>query len=79
MPPQEHELPGPLPGADQFRGLVRSYRWNTAVGADHWQPRTLATLPEHLILTLLNLAKFMLLSGRMPMQIALLIVVLIPK
>ena len=39
----------------------------------------LALLPDYLILALLILTKFMLLSGRMPKKIALLIVVLIPK
>ena len=68
-----------MPSVEQFRVLVRSYRWNTAVGADHWQPRVLGLLPDYLIQSLLDLAKFMLLSGRMPHQIALLIVVLIPK
>ena len=79
LPAELRALPMPLPTADELRGLLRSYRWRTAVGADHWQPRSLELLPDSALLSLMELCRFMLLSGCIPRQFALLLVVLIPK
>ena len=72
-------LPCERPTADEFRGLAHTYRWNTAVGADHWQPRVLALLPDLLIDNLVALMWCMVLAGCVPRQIALLLIVLIQK
>ena len=58
LPPEDRALPGPLPTATQFKDLIKTYRWNTAVGADHWQPRTLGLLPDRLIVWLLASGNF---------------------
>ena len=79
LPAQLRALPVPLPTADELRGLLRSYRWRTAVGADHWQPRSLELLPDSALSSLMELCRFMLLTGCIPKQFALLLVVLIPK
>ena len=47
-------LPGPLPSVDEFCGLLRTYRWSTAVGGDHWQPRALELLPDVALATLIR-------------------------
>ena len=76
---EERALPGPLPDPEEFRGLIRSYRWSTAIGADHWAPRSLGMLTDHLIQVLMELCAAMILNGAVPSQFSLLLVVLIPK
>ena len=79
LPLEERALPGPLPDPEEFRGLIRSYRWSTAIGCDHWAPRSLAMLSDQLIKDLVELCAAMILHGVMPTQLSLLLVVLIPK
>ena len=54
LPVEERALPGPLPDPEEFRGLIRSYRWSTAIGADHWAPRSLGMLTDHLVQVLMD-------------------------
>ena len=79
VPFEERALPGPLPSPEEFRGLIRSYRWSTAIGSDHWAPRTMGLLTDQLVKDLLDLCGVMVLHGIVPSQFSLLLVVLIPK
>ncbi len=78
LPFRDWSLPGPIPTATEFRDLI-AYRWNTAVGADHGQPRTLRWLSDHLIEWLFALWKIIILTGRIPIHINLLLIGLTPK
>ncbi len=79
LPVHVRTLPGPLPSPAQFRDLLNIYRSNTAVGADHWQPRTIMLLPDRLIERLLALWRIFILTFMFPDQINLLQIVLIPE
>jgi hypothetical protein len=68
-----------MPTIEHFRDLTRSYRWDTAVGADNWRPRDLASLDDRLTRRLIDIMELMLLDAVVPVQMQLLIVVLIPK
>jgi hypothetical protein len=67
-----------MPTVEQFRHVVCTYSWTTAVGADHWQPRYLGLLQDFLIERLIKLMEVMVLMAVAPSQFALLVVVLIP-
>ena len=79
VPSDQRQLPGPLPNVEQFRSLLRTYRWRTAVGSDRWQPRSLGLLPDAAYEALLGVIRGMLLTGRIPSQMSLLLIGLIPK
>ena len=79
LPRCERKLPAPMPTVGQFRDLLRTYSWGTGVGADHWRPRTLALLSDSLVRRLIAIMELMFLGALIPSQMALLLVVLIPK
>ncbi len=62
-----------------IKQLVRSYRWTTSVGVDHWPPRMIGLVDDWLLQVLCHLIQLLVLTARTPRHFHQLLVHLIPK
>lgn len=70
---------GVLESVEDVRGLSKTYKANTAIGSDWLHPRHFALLSDASLEAFLVMARVLLILGRLPELLQLLLVALIPK
>ncbi len=77
--PIDTALPVAMPTPAELRATIATYSWHTAVGVDHWSPRHLELLSDHLLSSLAELYELHIRAAVLPRRWDLLSIYLIPK